>query len=125
MHYFGYSFTVMFPLLSLWCLNEGGHWLFVMTFVAFGIIPMLDAIWTGNNMRSDRPHERQHDVVLYTVAFLHLLVVICSLVWVSLGRFDSVDIWFAMLTTGLSCGVFGINIGHELGHRSHRFHRFC
>jgi hypothetical protein len=25
---------------------------------------------------------------------------------------------------GLMCGVIGINIGHELGHRSNRFERF-
>jgi alkane 1-monooxygenase len=28
-----------------------------------------------------------------------------------------------ILSMGLMCGVLGINIGHELGHRSNRFER--
>lgn len=40
------------------------------------------------------------------------------------GNLDIITISGRVLTMGLLCGVFGINVGHELGHRVKSFERF-
>ena len=36
----------------------------------------------------------------------------------------TIDITGRILAMGLMCGVIGINVGHELGHRNNRFDEF-
>lgn len=65
--------------------------------------------------------EKFYDILLY-------LVVICQ--YTALARFlyvmmydemSWIDITGRIWVMGLLCGVFGINVGHELGHRSNKF----
>jgi alkane 1-monooxygenase len=68
--------------------------------------------------------DKTYDLLLYTIVLLQYLAIylfLRSMREPSLSTADSVGrIW----VMGLLCGTFGINVGHELGHRTSRGEQF-
>lgn len=65
-------------------------------------------------------HDRRYDWILYSIVPLQyaaLFVFLHSLADPQLSFWDYAGRTWVM---GLACGVFGINVGHELGHRVNR-----
>ena len=95
--------------------------------IFFGLVPLLELLFNPDKENlSTEQEEREKENKLYT----YILYTTVPLQLVFLGWF----LWIMKdieLTTleyigrisamGLMCGVIGINVGHELGHRSNRF----
>ncbi|TDQ22803.1 alkane 1-monooxygenase [Tenacibaculum caenipelagi] len=95
--------------------------------VFFGLVPLLELLFNPDKENlSTEQEEREKENKLYT----YILYTTVPLQLVFLGWF----LWMMKdieLTTleyigrisamGLMCGVIGINVGHELGHRNNRF----
>ncbi len=97
---------------------------------AWIIIPLLELfIRPDSRNMSDAEEElaradKTYDILLYLVVILQYAALVKFLfamsndnmtVWDTIGR-----IW----VMGMLCGVFGINVGHELGHRVNRTEQF-
>ncbi len=120
LRYFGiYLFA---PLMFLGFVRGGG-WAYVIPVVGFFLIPVLELVLPPSPRRRESPdfldglHDRLFDWALYLA-----LPVQYFLLWTFLNRlaFDPPAAWewLGMIwTMGIACGVFGINVGHELGHR--------
>jgi alkane 1-monooxygenase len=93
---------------------------------AFGILPVLDAIFPPRTEKISASHEssliqdRGFDLILWAIVPLQILCLSAFL-----GRFSESDVsgpdrigW--ILSMGVCCGVMGINAAHELGHRKSR-----
>ncbi|MGI9531835.1 alkane 1-monooxygenase, partial [Lutimonas sp.] len=69
-------------------------------------------------------NSKLYDWILYLSIPVQLLMLVSFLVVIDLTPLFSVSYFGKVFSMGLLCGVMGINIGHELGHRSSRIERF-
>jgi alkane 1-monooxygenase len=128
-------FAVLFPLFPLLSMSlmswSGKEWmLWIPFFFVYIIIPLLDRVFP--NDRSNPPEQIVPQLEadnyyrflnLITVP-LHFLVLIAGAWFVASHNLG----WSGLLALGLTVGVvssFGINIGHELGHKKNVLDRIA
>jgi alkane 1-monooxygenase len=100
-----------------------GWWCYVPLIYAWIIIPLLelflkpDAANLSEAEEEMAKHDRFYDYILYLIVILQVPTLFYFLyamqdatltIWDKIGRIGAM---------GLLCGTFGINVGHELGHR--------
>jgi alkane 1-monooxygenase len=117
--------------ISAWLgLYLGGWYSFGITYIAFGIIPLLELItpiYIGNHpaeVEEARSHNRFFDFILY----LHVPFLYATLAYgfylVKTDNLSNLETIGLIFNLGIMVGAFGINVGHELGHRDTRFEQF-
>ncbi|MFL5739230.1 MAG: alkane 1-monooxygenase [Flavisolibacter sp.] len=90
---------------------------------AWMVIPVVELFMRGNEANLSEAEEelaRQnpwYDVLLYLVVPCQYLALVLFLFSVSFQEQSWIDIAGKTAVMGLLCGVMGINVGHELGHR--------
>ena len=95
--------------------------------VAWIIIPVLELILKpdATNLEAAEEemakHSKAYDRVLYAVVLLQFPALYLFLHSVQEPGLSGMDMAGRILSMGLLCGMFGINVGHELGHRVNRF----
>ncbi len=117
--------------ISAWIgFSQGGWWSPGSMYVAFVLIPICELFLPlddGNIAAHEEPsrlQKRFFDVLLWiNVPILYLLLFV-YLDRVTVGGLTTGEQVGMLLNMGLIIGVSGINVGHELGHRSSRFDRF-
>ena len=110
-----------------WSLSTTGPVVWIPVVYAWIIIPVAELIIKPDPANMDAAEEelaksnRVYDVLLYVIVLLQYAALFRFLYGIShdqLAWYDTVGrIW----VMGLLCGVFGINVGHELGHRVNVF----
>ena len=100
-----------------------GWVIFLPVIIAFGIIPLVELFLAPDTKNLDEAEEaiakkdRLYDWFLYLMVPMQYL----ALYWFLTGITDESLLWWErlgrILGMGLACGTFGINVGHELGHR--------
>jgi len=127
--------SVLFPLVPLvsiglmsWIGREWALW--VPLVFLYLVIPLLDYLFP--NDRSNPPEQvvPQLEADLYYRILIHLTVPLYFFILIIGAWFvASHDLsWSGLLALGLTVGViggFGINTGHELGHKKNRFDRLA
>jgi alkane 1-monooxygenase len=119
-----YSVSLVPGLLSLVCLWLGGPWLLFAPLFVFGFVPLAELFTKASTANPDAEAEATRrdspwfDRLLYAVVPLQLAVVGSLLVQVAWGGLTPVEVLGAIATASLGCGAYGINVAHELGHRS-------
>jgi alkane 1-monooxygenase len=94
---------------------------------AFAIIPLLELFLKPNTQNLSAAEEemvrkdRIYDVLLWLVVPFQYTALICFLYVVSHQSHNTIDLVGKTAVMGLLCGTFGINVGHELGHRVNAF----
>lgn len=105
-------------------LREGlGAWQGVL--VVFLVFPILDQLfgrWKDVSV-SDDEQSHAFDWILYLSAPLYFALFIWFLKDIGSHLDDPITLWGRVVSMGLLCGVYGINVAHELGHRRERFPR--
>ncbi|GCD80052.1 alkane 1-monooxygenase [Schleiferia thermophila] len=103
-------------------------WLSFATVVyAFGILPLLELILPPESTNLSKPEEevfakdKIFDFFILLAAFSQFSLFVYFLVNVSQLRPDDVTFWGRSLSFGVHTGVMGINVGHELGHRTEKW----
>ncbi|MEL6589404.1 MAG: alkane 1-monooxygenase [Bacteroidota bacterium] len=119
-----YLTTLSLPVCLAIALLWRGAWSWLPLIYAFGMIPLLELIFQPRTENMDAAEEAlaKEDPIYDWMVYLMVVVQYVALgayLWVvthePLSMLESVGLIFGM---GLMCGVFGINVGHELGHRS-------
>lgn len=121
--YLGVLFS---PIIIFICLNLGGWFTWSGIIYAFILVPILDALLPASKENMNKIEEdiaknnKIYDYMIYMIVPIQYFLVFYSMymyknysasfTWVEYAGFIS--------ALGLSCGVFGINVAHELGHRS-------
>lgn len=102
----------------------GGPWVFFGLFYAFMLIPGLELFMQGSDQNYSKAEE---EVLKKDIKFDLLVWLIVPVQWAMMIIFlykvgnNTLPLWerLGLITAfGISCGVFGINVAHELGHRS-------
>lgn len=119
--------VILLPAIVLVSLYFGGYWSFFTIAFAFGLIPVLEFFLTGNTDNLSKEEEvverkkLSYDLMIYALVPIQYGLLVYFLYRVSFTPI----LWYEMLgmtiAMGIACGVLGINVGHELGHRSNKF----
>lgn len=121
-----YFLVFSVPALAAWSFFQSGVFTFLPVFYAFGLIPLIELGMkpdTTNHRPDDEPlltGRKWYSWALYLVVPVQVGLMILFLNQIT--QTDSALSWIGhTLSMGLLCGIFGINVAHELGHRT-RFH---
>lgn len=123
-------FVFTLPLLVYFSFNTQGIATFIPIVFSFFIIPIAELFLrpdTGNLDNETMLLEKNsklYDWILYLSIPVQLLMLVSFLFVIELTPLFSLSFFGKVFSMGLLCGVMGINIGHELGHRSSRIERF-
>lgn len=105
-------------------------WLsFLPVYVFFMLVPFLELIlpsrWTTNQASENELHRhaKYYNYLLYSLVFVQWGFVASFLIAQSSSP-DLTTWWGRVVSMGLMCGIIGINVGHELGHRNKRSEKF-
>lgn len=118
---------IIIPILMYVSFHFLGYWSFFAFAFIYGFIPVAEFIFTGtaeNFTAEEEAEERKdiyYDLLIYSMLPLQFLILgfyLWTITHKPLLWYEFVGITLGM---GLSCGALGINVAHELGHRSKRY----
>ena len=94
---------------------------------AWIFIPLVELFMQPNekNMAAEEEaiakNNKLYDYILYLIVLLQFPTMFFYLQSMKEVELSNIDIAARIFTMGLLCGTFGINVGHELGHRKNKF----
>ncbi len=124
---FKYWSPITMYLLAWLAFTTTGIQVWATLVYAFVLIPLAELFIKPNEKNLDKAeeeiakHNRTYDYMLYcfvVLQFIALYFFLCSFNNSALTQWDVAG---RIATMGLLCGVFGINVAHELGHRNNAF----
>ncbi|MCS6980292.1 MAG: alkane 1-monooxygenase [Flavobacteriales bacterium] len=125
-----YLYAYLIPVLGFLAFHRGGAFTFLLPFVAFVLIPVLEYYlpFDYRNIPEDLEDSRQShrffDVLLYVNIPLFWLLMGMYLVRLSRVPMSWWEVMGSAWTAAILCGVMGINLAHELGHHARPLDRF-
>lgn len=126
MRAFRYIYPLIIYVSAWWSLSTTGFVVWLPVIYAWIIIPLTELIIKPDPGNMDAAEEelakndKSYDILLYVIVLLQYAILIKFLYAMSHDQLAWYDIAGRIWVMGLLCGVFGINVGHELGHRSNR-----
>ncbi len=122
-----YLLAYILPLSALLALGWRGPWAWATVVLSFCIIPLLE-LWTPQsveNIPAEQENQRSRqwlfDALLYCNLPLLFAIVFRYLYLIQNEPLQIGEALGLTLGTGIIVGAIGINVAHELGHRSRRF----
>ena len=116
-----YLLAYILPLCCYVGLTLGGVWSFLTPALAFGLIPFLELFLHGTD-RSPHPISGRLSFLYDVLVVLHLpimyILLYMLLAGIKFNFYAGYEIIGVVLSTGIILGSFGMNLGHEMGHRS-------
>lgn len=126
MHPLAYLTALLPAALAIPGLLLGGAWAWLTPAFVFGVVPVLDQVLP----RAAPPDPGLRPAWARAVAELALLACVPALLgplallmWRA-PALDAVGLAGSVVSVGILCGVYGLNVGHELGHRRGRVGRW-
>ena len=121
-----FKYLILFVLpLGAWASFTSYGWVtFLPVIIAFGIIPLLELLFRpdASNLHDWEEevvkHDRLYDVLLYIHVPIHFILLFVFLSTISDPTLSVLELVGRISGMGMLCGVTGINLAHELGHRS-------
>lgn len=115
------------PYIVLVSLLFNGYWVFFAPLVAFVGIPTLEQILPRkktNHLAEKEPSllsNRFFDVLLYLNVPIQYGLLFYFLYLVTYADLTTMELVGKTLSMGIGCGILGINVAHELGHRTLKY----
>ncbi|MEL6836104.1 MAG: alkane 1-monooxygenase [Bacteroidota bacterium] len=122
-----YLTAYLIPAFCIWGLLSGGPLSWATVIFAFGLIPFADQFMPQDTSNLEQPEREDR---LSTKIFDWLLYLNLPIVYGIIGLFiyklntetySSSEFTGQILSVGIVLGTCGINVGHELGHRSNKW----
>ncbi len=110
-------------ILSWISFTQTGWITYLPVLYAFVLIPFLELFIkpdSGNLSQAEEElakADRVYDYILYLIVPLQYFLLITFLFSLKDASLTAVDLSGRIISMGILCGVFGINVAHELGHR--------
>jgi len=125
-----FTFIYLLPVLVFYSFNQTGWVTFLPILFFFGAVPLLELLIKPDNFNVNKELAQKmkkdpfYDWLIYLIIPIHIVVLIYFFTRIEETPFNTLDYWGKVASMGLMCGVIGINLGHELGHRNNRFIQF-
>ncbi|MFT6700018.1 MAG: alkane 1-monooxygenase, partial [Porticoccaceae bacterium] len=126
MRKFKYFGAYLIPLFGLFTFNSTGIYAFFGLFFLYILVPVLEQILPLNSYNLNKAEKELakessfFDLTLYLLVPLHLFVIYSFLITVSSAGISTLDLTAYVLMMGTILGINGINVGHELGHKTNQ-----
>lgn len=121
---FTYLVPFVFYILAYYCLPGTGIICWLPVIYGFVFIPIFELVVKPDHRNLEKVEEQLalknpvYDILLYLAVVLQYYILWIFLNLMARPDMMSVyDIAGKIVTMGILCGAFGINVGHELGHR--------
>ncbi len=127
---FKYASPLLIYMAALFSFFNNGFVVWIPIIYAWVLIPLVELFIKSNEANLSVAEEelvkndKKYDLLLYIIVPLQYIALGCFLNSVSFHHQSWIDIAGKTAVMGLLCGTFGINVGHELGHRSNKFEQF-
>ena len=114
-------------ILAFVSFTSTGFWCWLALIYAWIIIPLFELIIKPSESNLSQAEEeitkqnKAYDYVLYSIVIVQFIALFIFLTSLQQANLSNIDIIARVFTMGLLCGTFGINVGHELGHRVNKF----
>jgi alkane 1-monooxygenase len=122
-----YCFPFLLYLGALQAFFNTGFYVFIPMVYSWLVIPLLELFIKPDNSNLSAAEEdlarqdKTYDLFLYLIVPLQYAALGCYLYSITFITQPLIDVIGKTAVMGLLCGTFGINVGHELGHRTNRF----
>ena len=124
-----YFIVFLLPLTVYIAFTSTGWKTYLPIIVYFGLVPLIELLLKPDKSNFDKTEEEKaktdhfYDMILILTVPVQFGFLILFLFTIRDTPAWSLEFFGRISAMGLMCGVFGINIGHELGHRSNRIQR--
>jgi alkane 1-monooxygenase len=114
------------PVLSWFSFTSEGWITWAPVIFAFGFIPILELFFKPDTRNLEKAEEeirrddRIYDWMLYLVVPVQYTMLALFLSTMTGSELSIIEKSGRIFSMGLLCGVMGINVGHELGHRKNK-----
>ena len=115
-------------ILAIIGFKSQGIFCWLVPIYIFFLIPILELIMkpvdenVGEEVEDQIRNDKFYDWILYVVVLLQYG---CLYLFLSnISQSSGFDLMGQIISMGILCGTFGINVGHELGHRKSVFEQF-
>ena len=119
-----YAPLLVFPPLAAAGFALGGAWTWALPAFTFVLVPLVELLLPADTKNHDAETEQRlrenswaYDLLVYSFVPMQWALMGFFLWQLSHGAFTGHELVGAIFTMGICCGTFGINLGHELGHR--------
>jgi len=127
---FKYILAYISPLTAFVSVYLGGIWSFFTLFFLFVILPVSESILPASDTNFTPEEEEKKNVNVFFDLLLYLnLPILFALLWfffsrLSAGGLETYEIVGMTIGVGNIVGSIGINVAHELGHRSNKMEQW-
>lgn len=124
-----YLATFTLPLGAWATFTDRHGWYWMVPLFGFVLIPILELLLRGRPNDLSEEEEQAvlsdplFDLLLYAIVPVQYVLLFLFLQRVQAGGLETGDLLGCVATMGILCGVYGINVAHELGHRTKRWER--
>jgi alkane 1-monooxygenase len=125
-----YLSVLSLPITVHIAFTSYGAWSFLPVIFFFGLVPIIEMMLKPNSKNLEK-REREmvaedisYDWIIYIMVPVQIFFLVYFFSAVSEPGLTGVTLVGRITSMGLMCGVFGINLGHELGHRRSRAEQF-
>ncbi|NNC70592.1 MAG: alkane 1-monooxygenase [Flavobacteriaceae bacterium] len=125
-----YFLVYLLPVTVYISFNSYGWTTFLPVIVFFGLVPVLEFFFKANSENFDKETaklEKENTLyswILYLTIPVQLIMLFYFFEVIQESGLNTIDYLGRISSMGLMCGVIGINVGHELGHRLNRLDQF-
>ena len=120
-----YLFVYLLPITVAASFYLEGWLTFLPVIIFYGLVPLVEILLPANHENPENIEARRtskfFDWVLYIAVPIQVGFLFYFFHLLSTNSYSVLEYVGLTVSMGLMCGVFGINIAHELGHRSNRF----
>jgi alkane 1-monooxygenase len=125
-----YALPLSVYALALLAFTHTGWWCWAPLLYTWVLVPLAELGLKPNEKNLSAAEEaiakadKRYDYMLYLIVPAQLGVLIFFLYSMQHDTLSTADIFGRVWSMGLLCGTFGINVGHELGHRIKPFEQW-
>ena len=125
-----YLVGFVLPILTWFSFNSHGWVTFMPLLYTFFLLPLIELLIPPDPQNTDDVEEATrldnvlYDLQIYLIVPVQLFILVSFLFAMEEVGLTLVDTVGRISAMGLCCGILGINIGHELGHRSRWYEKW-
>ncbi|MFD2566427.1 alkane 1-monooxygenase [Pseudotenacibaculum haliotis] len=125
-----YLSILLLPITVYISFTSNGWLTLLPVIVFFGFVPLLELFFQpdkSNFSKEQEAYEKEQSIysaILYLMIPIQLIFLGYFLFSIQDTTLTNLDLIGRVSAMGLLCGVIGINVGHELGHRNNRIDEF-
>ncbi len=124
-----YLVAYAIPLVAILSLNLRGVWSYFTPLFAFVFIPILETMLPvdASNISEEEKESKSRNVLFDVLLYLNVPLVYGIIIWylwsTTWANYEVYEIIGLTFSVGIALGSNGINVAHELGHRTRRWEK--